>query len=60
MTFPAIEFNALNFGLLKNIILAIVLGAIAAFMSFRQKFLTKGGFPRQETACSALDGHLGY
>ncbi|MGE5429580.1 MAG: DUF92 domain-containing protein [Syntrophomonadaceae bacterium] len=39
----SIQFNALNFGLLKNIILAIVLGAIAAVLSRRLKFLTKGG-----------------
>ncbi|MCU7494488.1 MAG: DUF92 domain-containing protein [Ignavibacteria bacterium] len=41
--FALIQFNALNFGLLKNIILAIVLGAIAAVFSFRLKFLTRSG-----------------
>ncbi|HEX2960259.1 MAG TPA: DUF92 domain-containing protein [Ignavibacteriales bacterium] len=38
-----IQFNALNFGLSEKIILAIVLGAIAAVLSFRLKFLTKSG-----------------
>lgn len=33
MTFLFIQFNALNFGLLKNIFLAIVPGTIAAFMA---------------------------
>ncbi|MGE5352206.1 MAG: hypothetical protein ACM3P0_08990 [Acidobacteriota bacterium] len=38
-----IQFNALNFGLSEKIILAIVLGAIAAVLSYRLKFLTKSG-----------------
>lgn len=38
-----IQFNALNFGLSERIILAIVLGAIAAVLSYRLRFLTKSG-----------------